>query len=250
MWTLEPATYRSPAHAKEFGDAAPRIPFPISLVEHADGLVLFDAGLDPDHVGDPAGAYGEMADRIDIRFDERHLIETHLEALGFSVADVTTVVASHLHFDHAGALKRFPHARVVLGSGEWEYAHAPERFASSWYRVEDFGPQTGLTFDIVSGDTDLVAGGAVRVLHLPGHTPGSLALQVRLPERTLVLSGDVVHARGAYDAEIHYHGDEDSRAARASLRRLRTILEEEAADLWIAHDPEDWERFGGAGEKR
>ena len=128
MWALEPATYRSPAHIAEFGSAAPRIPFPIYLIEHAEGLVLFDAGLDPDHVGDPAGAYGEMAQRIDMVFDERHLVETHLDAIGRSIEDVTTVVASHLHFDHAGALKRFPKARTILGAGELDYARAPERF--------------------------------------------------------------------------------------------------------------------------
>ncbi|MCH6231625.1 N-acyl homoserine lactonase family protein [Microbacterium sp. CFH 31415] len=250
MWALEPATYRSPAHVAEFGSAAPRIPFPIYLVEHAEGFVLFDAGLDPDHAGDPAGAYGEMAQRIDMVFDERHLVETHLEAIGRSMDDVTTVVASHLHFDHAGSLKRFPRARTILGAGELEYARAPERFSSAWFRDEDFGAGTGLEFDVIDEDEDVFGDGSLVVRRLPGHTPGSLALQVALPERTLVLSGDVVHTRGAYESELHYHGDVDSVAARASLRRLRGILDAEKADLWIAHDPADWERFGGAGEKR
>ncbi len=247
---MEPASFRSPALVQQFGDDAPRIPFPIYLIEHPEGLVLFDAGLDPDHVGDPAGAYGEMATRIDMRFDERHLIETHLDALGFSLSDVSTVVASHLHFDHAGALKRFPHARIIVGAGEFEYARAPERFASTWFREEDFHERHGLTFEEITEDLDLMKDGAITVLRLPGHTPGSLGLMIRLENRTLILSGDSVHTRTAFDAEIHYHGDVDSITARATLRRLSALTAAESAELWIAHDPDDWQRFGGAGTIR
>lgn len=247
MWALEPATYRSPAQLKEFGGAAPEIPFPIYLIEHADGLVLFDAGLDPDAAGDPAAVYGEMAERIAIRFDERHLIEAQLAQWGFSLADVGVVIASHLHFDHAGALKQFPHARILLGTGELDYAMAPERFSSTWFRPEDW---QGLDFDEIDTDVDLWGDGSVSALHLPGHTPGSLGALVRLPGSSYILTGDAVHTRQAYESEIHYHGDVDSRTARATLRRLTSLADTEQAGVWIAHDTDDWQRFGGAGEKR
>lgn len=253
LWALEPATYRSPAQVVALGDAAPRIPFPIYLVEHADGLVLFDAGLDPDHAGDPAGAYGEMAERIDMDFRAEHLIEHQLAGFGFSIDDVSTVVASHLHFDHAGALKRFAHVPVIVGAGELEYARAPEKFARSWFREEDFADRHGIDWHEIETDHDLFGDGAVVALVLPGHTPGSLALQVRLPSRTIVLSGDVLHTRAALEAETAYAGDVDCVAARRSLRRLSEVLAGEqtlrgvAAELWIAHDPDDWQRLGGAG---
>lgn len=249
LWALEPATYRSPAQVAELGDAAPRIPFPVYLVEHADGLVLFDAGLDPDHAGDPAGAYGEMAERIDMDFREEHLIENQLARFGFSVADVSTVVASHLHFDHAGALKRFAHVPVIVGTGELEYARTPEKFARSWFREEDFADRHAIAWQEISADHDLFGDGSVTALMLPGHTPGSLALRVRLPSRTIVLSGDVLHSRGALEAETAYAGDVDSVEARRSLRRLSQVLADEHAELWIAHDPDDWQRFGGAGSQ-
>lgn len=249
MWALEPATYQSPAQVAHAGDAAPRIPFPVYLVEHADGLVLFDAGLDPDHVGDPAGAYGELAERIRIRHDEPQSIDYQLDRLGFTPADVGTVVASHLHFDHAGALRRFPHAVTYVGAGELAYARAPERFASTWYREEDFGDQLEIGWHEVAADTDVFGDGAVTVLALPGHTPGSLGLLVRLPGRRLVLTGDAVHTRDALDAEVHYHGDVDSLTARASLRKLAALARREAAHIWICHDPDDWAAFGGAGVK-
>jgi glyoxylase-like metal-dependent hydrolase (beta-lactamase superfamily II) len=191
-----------------------------------------------------------MARRIDIDFGESHAIEAQLDRLGFQVGDVGTVVASHLHFDHAGALKRFPHARTFVGAEELAYARSPERFASAWYREEDFADAHGIQWVELPADHDLFGDGAVTVLHLPGHTPGSLALLVRLGSRAVVLSGDVVHTRAAFEAEAAYQGDVDTVASRRSLRKLRHMLETHDADLWIAHNPDDWQRWGGAGEKR
>ncbi|MDN5894988.1 MAG: N-acyl homoserine lactonase family protein [Nocardioides sp.] len=250
MWALEPATYVSPAAAQLLGQEAPRIPFPVYLVEHAEGLVLFDAGLAPEAAGDPGSVYGELAGRLCIDFAREHLIEHQLQALGFSLGEVTTVVASHLHFDHAGALKQFPHARTLIGSGEMTYALAPERFASGWYRREDFDDVHGIRWQEIPCDHDLFGDGAVTALHMPGHTPGSLALMVRLPGSSYVLTGDVVHTRGAYEGEIAYHGDVDTVAARQSLRKLKFLADTHRANVWIAHDPDDWVHWGGAGEKR
>lgn len=93
---LRSGDVRVPVDTRELGPAAPRIPLPVYLVEHADGLVLFDAGLDPDHAEDPAGAYGAMAEHIAMDFREEYAIEVQLAGLGLTARDVTTVVASHL----------------------------------------------------------------------------------------------------------------------------------------------------------
>src|SRR5690606_9145392 len=105
-----PATYQSPAQIQLVGDAAPRVPMPMYLIEHAEGLVLFDAGLDPEFSGDPVGGYGEVAERIRLEYDDRHLIEPYLAERGHSLRDVSVVVASHLHWDHIGGLKQFTNA--------------------------------------------------------------------------------------------------------------------------------------------
>jgi N-acyl homoserine lactone hydrolase len=250
MWALEPATYLSPLQVALHGGDAPRIPFPVFLVEHSGGLVLFDSGLDPQYAGNPAGAYGEIAERIRIDFREEHLIERQLDRLGFGLRDVETVIASHLHFDHAGALKQFPHARTYVGEGERQYAHHPERFCATWYRREDFDDRHGIQWHELPCDHDVFGDGAVTVLSMPGHSPGSLGAMVKLPETTFILTGDVVHTRAALEGEVAYPGDVDTVVARRSLRKLSHLAQVHAADVWINHDPEDWARYGGAGEKR
>lgn len=115
-------------------------------------------------------------------------------------------------------MKRFAHARTAVGARELS-------------------------------DTDLFGDSSVVALHLPGHTPGSLALLVRLPSGAVVLSGDTVHTREALEAEVAYPGDVDSLSARRSVRRLTALLQAERADLWIAHDPQDWQRYRGPERK-
>ncbi|GAA4815338.1 N-acyl homoserine lactonase family protein [Tomitella cavernea] len=244
MHALEPATYRSPQQVQLFGDAAPRLPFPVYLIEHDDGLVLFDGGLDSTAAGGPSAVYGEMAERIDIRFTVEQRLDRQLGRLGFTVDDVQTVIASHLHFDHAGAFKEFPHARTILGSGELEYARAPELFARGWFRPEDFDDRHCIRWDVIDTDVDVFGDGAVTALYLPGHTPGSLAAMVRLPGGTMILGADVVHARGALETEAAYQGDVDTLTARASIRRLKTIAADARAEIWVCHDPDDWARYG------
>jgi glyoxylase-like metal-dependent hydrolase (beta-lactamase superfamily II) len=249
MWALEPASYR-PLNAPVGMpvDQVARLPFPVFLVEHSDGLVLFDAGLDPDAADDPGSVYGALAGRLDIDFRREHLIGSQLRSLGHRTADVEHVIASHLHFDHIGGMREFRHARIYVGDGELAYARAPDRFCAGWYRPAEF--EAGFNWFETAGDFDLFGDGAIRILHMPGHSPGSLAMLVRLPERNLIITGDVVHTRAAYEAEAAYVGDVDTVAARRSLRKLRFIAEIEDADIWINHDPDDWTRFGGAGEKR
>lgn len=243
MHALDPATYRSPQQVRMLGEAAPRQPFPIYLIEHADGLVLVDGGLDSTAAGDPAAVYGEMADRIDIRFTSDQRLDRQLHRLGFDVGDVTTVIASHLHFDHAGAFKEFAHARTIIGRGEIDYARRPERFARSWFRAEDFDDRHGIRWETIDADTDVFGDGAIAALYLPGHTPGSLAAMVRLPGRTLILGADVVHDRSALDTEAAYGGDVDTLTARASIRRIKQVAADADADIWVCHDPDDWQRF-------
>src|SRR6478672_11496462 len=77
-----------------------RRPINVYVIEHADGLVVFDAGQDRASVTDPGyfpgGAVGVFYDRL-ARFDigETETFRGGLERLGYGAGDVTTAVISH-----------------------------------------------------------------------------------------------------------------------------------------------------------
>jgi glyoxylase-like metal-dependent hydrolase (beta-lactamase superfamily II) len=87
----------------------PPRPVNVYVIEHASGLILFDTGQDRASVTDesyfPGGLAGHVYDRL-ARFDigEQDTLTAQLATLGYSPADVSTAIVSHLHQDHIGGL--------------------------------------------------------------------------------------------------------------------------------------------------
>jgi methylmalonyl-CoA epimerase len=108
----------------------------------------------------------------------RHLDHTLAEA-GLGVDDIDIVLATHLHFDHAGGFTvrdahgrirpRFPRAQYIVRRGEWEDAtHANERNRAS-YLLDNYVPlaEAGV-LQLVDDDQTVMPG--VRVRRTGGHT--------------------------------------------------------------------------------
>lgn len=221
-------------------DGTVRIPAPSFLVEHPDGLVLFDAGLAPEAAADAGSVYGERADRLQLRYAPEHRLDRQVRAAGHQPEDVTIVVLSHLHFDHAGSAHLFPAAQVLVGAGELAYAQVG---TDTYYRAEDVDRVAACHPGELAADTDLFGDGSIVVLRTPGHTPGHLGLLVRLPDRCYLLTGDAVHTRSALQTESPFPHDHDAVAAIASIRRVKELANESGAAIWVSHDPDDWARW-------
>lgn len=124
-----------------------------------------------------------------------------------------TAVATHVHFDHAGGLYEFDEAGIheaeaaALSAGDpvltlcapelgWvnpaHFEKPPfEGFDASRYSVRPKAP----SFVLRDGDVLDLGGPALEVLHLPGHSPGCVALRDAASGE--LFSGDV-----AYDGEL------------------------------------------------
>lgn len=143
-----------------------------------------------------------------------------------------TAVCTHCHFDHIGCTHEFDR-RLGHHSEAQDYA-APDlrrSCASNWigaelltalphegYELRNFrltpAPLTGY---LDEGDLLDTGDRAFRVFHLPGHSPGSIALYEEAT-RTL-FSGDVIYDGMLIDNA--WHSDPD--AYEHSLRRLKEL---------------------------
>jgi N-acyl homoserine lactone hydrolase len=107
-------------------------PRPINayVIEHRDGLVLFDTGQDRASVTDPGyfpgGMTGVLYGRL-ARFEisPQETLTAGLDRLGYAAGDVTTAVISHLHQDHIGGLAELDHADIVVSQAEWDTLSSP-----------------------------------------------------------------------------------------------------------------------------
>lgn len=182
--------------------ADPRNRIPLGMrclvVEHPDALVLIDTGVGNKESAKFHDIYGIENSPVGLAGPTQ--LESALAEAGFAAADVTLVISSHLHFDHAGGNTRiddggvvvpsFPNARYVARRGEWDWAHhTNERTAASYFgRNYDPIQQAGL-LELVDDDREIVPGIALR--HTPGHTPHHQGILITSGNDRLFFAADM-----------------------------------------------------------
>ncbi|HZU06419.1 MAG TPA: MBL fold metallo-hydrolase [Chloroflexota bacterium] len=175
-----------------------------------------------------------------------------LERLGRRPEELAVVVLTHYHPDHVGGLpdllarlqaRAGAMPRVAIHHAEAPYLRAPAtlpnpvRPALLRALVQPLWPLVRLRRPCpvhapladgacVPGRPDL------RVVHLPGHTPGSIALY--LPARGVVLAGDALERRGGRLGPPNPYFTADPVTAWASLQRLAAL---EFDTLALSHWP-------------
>jgi glyoxylase-like metal-dependent hydrolase (beta-lactamase superfamily II) len=137
--------------------------------------MLIDAGL-----GDKEEQDGNAKFLDQYGVDRRRNLDHTLAEAGLSPEDIDIVLASHLHFDHAGGFTRrdregrvrprFPRAQYVVRRGEWDDATHPNERNRASYLAENFEPlaEAGV-LQLVDDDQTIMPG--VKVRRTGGHTP-------------------------------------------------------------------------------
>lgn len=161
--------------------------------------------------------------------------------LGVDPADVQDVVTTHLHWDHAGNLDKFPNARFHLQAAELAHAisgYMSDPFLRRIHEVEqvcDFLRMLyGGRVTIHEDEAEICPGIAIR--RVGGHTPGSQIVQVMTARGRVVLASDAMHYFENATARNPFPGLTDLPEAMAALPLLDRLAE--TPDHVIpGHDP-------------
>lgn len=120
--------------------------------------------------------------------------EAALQRLGVDPSTVRTVIHTHLHWDHAGNDDLFPSAQILVQRDELHYAIAP--LAPSRAAYENSPTVAPVWLDQLRQvrplDGDMEVFEKLRVIHLPGHTPGSQGVLVDTDAGRYLIAGDNV----------------------------------------------------------
>lgn len=161
-----------------------------------------------------------------------HDLDEALAVHDLTVDQVTTVITSHLHFDHCGQNHRLGHATILVQAAEIEAAKAPD------YTVPQWAFPPGVELTPIDGDHQVAPG--IRIIATPGHTPGhqSVLIEEEGGVRTIVCCQAAWDVTSYAEASL---GDDgwDQAAGATSLNKLHRLTPDR---VLLSHDASEWQR--------
>ena len=194
------------------------------VVEHADGVLLFDTGMgtDPD---------------VDAHYRPTRLaLQPALRAAGHGLDDVTEVANCHLHFDHCGG--------NPLLTGRPFFAQAVELATARStpdYTLPELVDPVGSRWHELHGETEVAPG--VTLVPTPGHTDGHQSLLVRGGDGVVVVAGqshDSAHGFATDALAVRARRDGVGEPLPLAPGWMDLLLARDPSYVVFAHDHSVW----------
>ena len=230
-------------------------PLPILAwaIEHPEGVIVVDTG-ETAQASEPGyfprwHPYYRTGVRAWVAREEE--VGPQLERLGIPPGEVRSLVMTHLHTDHAGGLHHFPKSETLVSRVELEKAAGRTGRLRGYLnnRFPDWFQPRGVSFrpEAVGPFPEsyaLTQAGDVRLVPVPGHTAGQLAVIVEEDDGpSIFMAGDSSYSedlmlRGAVDGVAP-----DEQRARLTLERIRAYAAAVPTVYLPSHDPESAARL-------
>ncbi len=199
------------------------------LIRNGSHCTLVDTGVgtkEPDKIKDRYGLGSSQ-------------LSKELRNRGLTPKDITGVILTHLHFDHAGgstrldrageAVPTFPAAKYYIQRAAWEEATSPNERSRASYHSDDFLPleERGQVC-LLDGDSEVAPGVHVRVTG--GHCEGHQMVLVNYGGERVAFMGDLVPT--PHHLRLPYLTSYD-RFPEETLEKKRELLEEAERCGWL-----------------
>ena len=215
-------------------DAPHPMDYFIWVLRRGTEVILVDTGYD----GAEATARGRP-----IRLEPQEA----LAPLGLTPDDITTLILTHLHYDHAGGLHLFPNATLHMQAAEMAYATGPcmchdtlRMPFTAGHVCEAVKRHYAGKVVFYDGDAEIAEG--VTVHCIGGHSRGLQAVRVRTSAGWLVLASDAAHYYENFQRRMPFPIVVDMQNMLDGFTRLGQLASR--PDLIIpGHDPLVRERF-------
>jgi glyoxylase-like metal-dependent hydrolase (beta-lactamase superfamily II) len=173
-----------------------------------------------------------------------------LAELGFKDTDITDVIMTHLHFDHAGGIVTgfgtqdeltFPRATYWIQKDEWAVAKNPDGLNQAAYQFEHqlaLLEQKGKV-ELIEGEVEIYP--EVTCVKAGGHTVGSQYVQIDSPDAFYIYAGDIIATKFHTSPAITSAYDVCRQDTFKAKKQIYDRLKAKAGTLFLDHDTRDWE---------
>lgn len=162
------------------------------LIVRGARTMIIDAGLGNKEDAAFDDTYGR---------DRRYDLDRALADAGLAPEDIDIVLASHLHFDHAGGFTvrdtsgrlrpRFPRAQYIVRRGEWEDATHVHSQNVARYRADSYLPLADAgVLQLVDDDVTIMPG--VRVKRTGGHSTHHQVVMIESGGKRAAFAADLI----------------------------------------------------------
>ncbi len=207
------------------------------LVRSDDRVILIDTGI--------GNKFPEKYRQIYAIESTGPSLNSELARHGLAATDITDVILTHLHFDHAGGATQFENeqltpafknARYWIQQRNLEWALAPSEKDRASYLVENFEPlQAAGVLESLTGPGEIFPG--ISAWLSDGHTIGQQLIKISDGQQTLIYCADIIPM--ASHLKLPYIMGYDLQPL-VTLEEKRQILTQAADQDWILvfeHDP-------------
>ena len=212
------------------------------LINHPKGRMLWDLGLP----GMLVGAGKQTIGSIFVVSMDKSLTQ-QLADLGLTPDDIDYVSLSHDHFDHIGQVDQVPNATWIVQEDEYNDMFRPADAApADPDLVALWAPFRSLKVQKINGEYDVFGDGSVKIIEMPGHTPGHSVLQLMMPETgPVLLSGDMYHRTESRELRRVPRFNWSEEKTFESMDKFEALAAQLGAKVIIQHEPADIEPLGG-----
>lgn len=213
------------------------------LINHPKGRLLWDLGLPGMLVGAGVQTVGGV---FNVSLEKS--ITQQLAELGLTPDDIDYVSLSHDHFDHVGQIDQVQGATWIVQEDEYDDMFPPEgatapvqpELAAMWAQ---FKPLETLK---INGDYDVFGDGTVKILEMPGHTPGHSVLLLNMPQAgPVLLAGDLYHRKESRALRRVPRFNWNEPATLESMDKFEALAADLGARVILQHEPDDIAPLGG-----